>query len=496
MTIAPAMWAICLGTGVKDISFLAVKQGAMQSRGFGCPSWVSADPRKAWKLDRIVPSGCRGAGRPSTAPRKAAEEVKLSSVRQSTVNLVKNIVGAGMLSLPAGVAAFSSSPKAVLPSLVLALLAAFFSAYGFVLIAEACAATGESTYTRVWARTVSSSTQFLPAIACLAKAAIGCIAFSMILGDCISLMIAPLDLPAIVASRDSVILTITLLVLYPLCSMKSLAPLAKFSLLGVLSNFYICAFIALRCVDGTYAKGGSLFHAAPAAPKFVTSSEGMWSTLCHPGISVLLSILATAYLAHYNAPLFYEQLAPDETGKKDKRFFIVSVTGFCISGLIFCLVLGGGFLTFGQSSMGLILNNYAATDGLAVLARAAIVLSLVTAYPLVFLSLRKQVVEVLGSKGSKLAEEKSRLVTVVLLGGVTAIALRLRNLGIVAALAGASLGTFLVYVAPALMILGAQRRNLAPRPKGFGGWTARAMQIFLLPLGIGLGVIGSVHSLK
>ncbi|CAK9116721.1 unnamed protein product [Durusdinium trenchii] len=138
----------------------------------------------------------------------------------------------------------------------------------------------------------------------------------------------------------------------------------------------------------------------------------MWSTLCHPGISVLLSILATAYLAHYNAPLFYEQLAPDETGKKDKRFFIVSVTGFCISGLIFCLVLGGGFLTFGQSSMGLILNNYAATDGLAVLARAAIVLSLVTAYPLVFLSLRKQVVEVLGSKGSKLAEEKSRRVTV------------------------------------------------------------------------------------
>lgn len=49
-----------------------------------------------------------------------------------------------------------------------------------------------------------------------------------------------------------------------------------------------------------------------------------------PGISVLLSILATAYLAHYNvprldpskraskAPLYYEQLAPDpKTGKKE-----------------------------------------------------------------------------------------------------------------------------------------------------------------------------------
>eukprot|EP00438_Fugacium_kawagutii_P008883 Skav202622 [mRNA] locus=scaffold515:73671:80581:- [translate_table: standard] len=279
--------------------------------------------------------------------------------------------------------------------------------------------------------------------------------------------------------------------------MKSFAPLAKFSLLGVLSNFYICAFIALRCIDGSYTKGGSLFSAAPAAPKFISTGESMWSTLCHPGISVLLSILATAYLAHYNAPLFYEQLAPDEkTGKKDRRFFIVSVLGFGISGLIFCLVLAGGFLTFGKSSMGLILNNYAATDGLAVLARAAIVLSLVTAYPLVFLSLRKQVVEILGSRGAKFAEEKPRLSTVVLLAGVTAIALRLRNLGVVAALAGASLGTFLVYVAPALMILGAQHRDLAPRPKGFSGWVARAMQVFLVPLGVGLGVIGSVHSLK
>lgn len=480
---------LCLGVCAKDNTFSISSQKPVA--GFGRPSHAFLEQQKARRLFTET-----SLLRSSKAARKAAEEVKLSSVRQSTVNLVKNIVGAGMLSLPHGVAAFSSSPQAVLPSLILSLLAAFFSAYGFVLIAEACDATGETTYTRVWARTVSSSTQFLPAIACLAKAAIGCIAFSMILGDCISLMISPLHLPVFIASRDSVILIMTALVLYPLCSMKSFAPLAKFSLLGVLSNFYICAFIALRCLDGSYAKGGSLFSAAPAAPKFI-HGEGMWSTLSHPGISVLLSILATAYLAHYNAPLFYEQLAPDKkTGKKDRNFFIVSVLGFGISGLIFCLVLAGGFLTFGQSSMGLILNNYAATDGLAVLARAAIVLSLVTAYPLVFLSLRKQVVEILGSRGAKLAEEKPRLSTVVLLAGVTAIALRLRNLGVVAALAGASLGTFLVYVAPALMILGAQRRNLVQSPKGFGGWVARVMQVFLVPLGVGLGVIGSVHSLK
>eukprot|EP00913_Durusdinium_trenchii_P020902 g19640.t1 len=156
--------------------------------------------------------------------------------------------------------------------------------------------------------------------------------------------------------------------------MKSLAPLAKFSLLGVLSNFYICAFIALRCVDGTYAKGGSLFHAAPAAPKFVTSSEGMWSTLCHPGISVLLRQALLYCFSNGFLHLGSDILLG--TGRRQFR-----------SGHFDCQIslhLKQGFLTFGQSSMGLILNNYAATDGLAVLARAAIVLSLVG-----FLSLPK-----------------------------------------------------------------------------------------------------------
>ena len=142
--------------------------------------------------------------------------------------------------------------------------------------------------------------------------------------------------------------------------------------------------------------------------------------------------------------------------------------GFCISGLIFCLVLAGGFLTFGQSSMGLILNNYAATDGLALLARAAIVLSLVTAYPLVFLSLRKQVLEVLGSK-AKLAEEKPRLTTVLLLAVITAIAMRLQNLGVVAACPGLfkSLELYIVYRSYVYMVVSPDQvmvHRVAPRP--------------------------------
>jgi len=475
----------CVGHLCQDRTFAAPNRA--------CDSLSLLEQRRFKEFLR--PRFSRGFCRSSLRAEK--QEVKLSSVTQSTVNLVKNIVGAGMLSLPHGVAAVSASPQAVLPSLVLTFLAAVFSAYGFVLIAQACEATGESTYTRVWARSVSERTKLLPAAACLAKAAIGCISFSMILGDCISLMLAPLSLPSVVASRNAVILLMTGVVLYPLCSMKSLAPLAKFSLLGVLSNFYICTFVVLRCLDGSYQKGGSMLAAAPAAPRFDVVSGGAWHAAASPGLTVLLSILATAFLAHYNAPLFLEQLAPDpKTGKKDRRFVMVSVMGFCLAGLIFSLVMVGGFLTFGSSCMGLILNNYAATDSLALLARAAIVLSLVTAYPLVFLSLRKQVLEILGQTGTDFANKRPRAMTLLLLAGVTAVALRLRNLGIVAALAGASLGTFLVYVAPALMVMGAQRQGLAAKPQGVSGHLARVVQLFLVPLGLGLGVIGCIQCLK
>jgi len=415
---------------------------------------------------------------------------------QSTVNLVKNIAGAGMLSLPSGVAAFSGSPKAVFPTFCLVLAAGFISAYGFILIADACNRTGETTYAKVWAKSISKGTSWLPAMACLAKAAIGCISFSMILGDCLSLMLSPLGLPALVASRSSVIMALTATVLMPLCNMKSLAPLAKFSVLGVLSNVFICGFIILRCLDGSYGPAGRFAAVAPAAPVFVAHAGSTWSTLMNPGVTVVLSILSTAYLAHYNAPMFYEQLAPDPEGGKDRRFVIVSVLGFAIAGLIFSVVMAGGFLTFGVASKGLILNSYAVTDGWATFARGAIVCSLITAYPLVFLSLRKQLVDVLGDRGANFAAEKPRLLTLLMLIGITALALRLTNLGRLVGFAGACFGTFLIYVAPALMVLGAQRRGLGPQPKGFAGGLARVGQILLVPLGMSLGVLGAIQSLK
>ena len=57
-----------------------------------------------------------------------------SSIAASTVNLVKAIVGSGVLSLPVGIAAFSSSRKALIPALAMISVIGTLSAYCFATV--------------------------------------------------------------------------------------------------------------------------------------------------------------------------------------------------------------------------------------------------------------------------------------------------------------------------------------------------------------------------
>mmetsp|Transcript_55913 Transcript_55913/g.110345 ORF Transcript_55913/g.110345 Transcript_55913/m.110345 type:complete len:165 (-) Transcript_55913:59-553(-) len=163
--------------------------------------------------------------------------------------------------------------------------------------------------------------------------------------------------------------------------------------------------------------------------------------------------------------------------------------GFAGSALIFSAVMAGGFMTFGKNSMGLILNNYASDDALAMLARAAILVSLITAFPLVFFSLRKQVIGLFGSGAERFNAEQPRAMTVMMLVAVMGIALNLRDLGKLAAFAGACFGSFLIYIGPALMALCSTKYSR-------GGKLGRATQVTLIPLGVALGVLGAIQTFK
>ena len=85
-----------------------------------------------------------------------------ATIPNEIFNLVKSIVGAGVLSLPAGIAAFGNAPSAVLPAVALICIIGGFSAYGFSLIGRVCSFTGGQSYRGAWSGSVGDETSWIP----------------------------------------------------------------------------------------------------------------------------------------------------------------------------------------------------------------------------------------------------------------------------------------------------------------------------------------------
>lgn len=105
-----------------------------------------------------------------------------ATIPQEIFNLVKAIVGAGVLTLPAGIAAFGNAPSAAIPAVVLIAVIGALSAYGFGLIGRVCSLTNTSSFRDAWSASVSTETSWIPAWSVTCKTMFATLAYSMILG--------------------------------------------------------------------------------------------------------------------------------------------------------------------------------------------------------------------------------------------------------------------------------------------------------------------------
>ena len=119
------------------------------------------------------------------------------SVPTAVVNLAKNIVGSGVLALAAGVAAFSGSQAALMPSLIMLLLLGGISGYTFSIIARVGDAVGTDTYRDTWSKVFGEKTAWIPDMTVVFMTAVAGLAYSIILGDSFSSMAALASAPAV-----------------------------------------------------------------------------------------------------------------------------------------------------------------------------------------------------------------------------------------------------------------------------------------------------------
>jgi amino acid permease len=186
----------------------------------------------------------------------------------------------------------------------------------------------------------------------------------------------------------------------------------------------------------------------------------------------------------YSAPKMYNDLKNNTL----PRFYQMTAWSFGATILLYSLVAGAGFLTFGAASNGYILNNYATRDSIMSLSRIAIAVSITASYPLLFVGTRDGLMDLL--KVKQRSNGTLNKFTLSILGLVTVLAANLKDLGLVASLGGATFGTALVFIYPCLMLLKLQAKN------GTKGSKESILAKMIAGLGFVMGAIGTGMALQ
>eukprot|EP00525_Craspedostauros_australis_P012584 CAMPEP_0198119158 /NCGR_PEP_ID=MMETSP1442-20131203/24457_1 /TAXON_ID= /ORGANISM="Craspedostauros australis, Strain CCMP3328" /LENGTH=170 /DNA_ID=CAMNT_0043777569 /DNA_START=8 /DNA_END=520 /DNA_ORIENTATION=+ len=140
------------------------------------------------------------------------------------------------------------------------------------------------------------------------------------------------------------------------------------------------------------------------------------------------------------------------------RFHQVIAWSFGTSISLYGIITALGFLTFGTASNGLILNNYSTQDLLMSLSRVAVAVSITCSYPLIFVGTRDGVLDLFRVPQDKRSNGLLNKITLGLLAAITVVSSQLTDLGLVASVGGATFGTALVFVYPAIMFLKQQEK--------------------------------------
>ncbi|OIW27553.1 acid protease [Coniochaeta ligniaria NRRL 30616] len=198
----------------------------------------------------------------------------------------------------------------------------------------------------------------------------GMVAFGVIVGDTIPHVLSAIwpglrDVPVLgaLAGRKGVIVIFLLGVSYPLTLYRDIAKLAKASTLALISMGVIVVTVVVQGV---------------LTPSELRGSFGKNELVINDGIFQAIGVISFAFVCHHNSLLIYGSLEKPTID----RFTRVTHYSTGIS-MVACLLLAlSGFLTFGDKTLGNVLNNFPADNTMVNVARLCFGLNMLTTLPL------------------------------------------------------------------------------------------------------------------
>lgn len=385
----------------------------------------------------------------------SSKKAARASIPTSVANLVKTVIGSGVLSLAEGVGILSSNRNCLLPANLVTIFFGLVSGYSFLLVSKACDATDTVDFTRAWSKAVGSNSKWIVDAVTVGMCILAMISYQMILGDSFLsfLHFAGVDEESTTVTRSTVILAFSLVVLLPLSLLKSLEKLGFTSILGLLGTFWTAYVMLLRYMDGSYEEDGRFYEGLEE--KYVPVFDDT-DSIFSAKILTLVAVLGTAYCGHVSSGKLYAEL--QDRSLPRMTVVVSSAYAVCI-GLVMAY-MNFGYLTFGGASNGYILNNYNTKDGLAISCRLAVGFVVTFTYPLMTLPCRESIFKLSGLNHNDTLLRS--IATVLLLAGSTTTAILTKDLGLIVGYAGAFFGSMLVYIMPGLMygmVCGKLRRD-------------------------------------
>jgi sodium-coupled neutral amino acid transporter 11 len=435
------------------------------------------------------------------------DEVKSVGIASATFSLVKAMVGSGVLTLPAGLAAVSNYPNALYPASALLIVLGALSAYTFSLYGRLTDQTQAKSLGDLWKKIMKTDQSILVSACSFIYCFGTLVAFGLILGDSLSSLAVAGGFTGLMASRQASILAVTGAVLYPLCNLSSLAALAPVSILGVLGSITATLFLGFRCpaivksspyATAAAAAASPLLRSIPAAmqPSFNTYQKGMSS----PAPLILIAMASTSLMCHFSAPDFYHSLAdPSAANNNNKddskpsptlqKFTKMTLAAFFAVTIINVLTITFGFLTFGGNSDGIILNNYSPKDFGASISRILVTISVIGGYPFLMSACRSEALE-LFAKGKDVTQGLKRKATAILITILTGLCLVLKDAGFVISFNGSLMGSALIFTFPAFLFLKLTSTGAVDRSQRLERMFCR----FLVGFGCVTGLMGAATS--
>lgn len=254
------------------------------------------------------------------------------TVKSSVVNLVKTIVGAGLLAIP-----YAFKSDGVLVGILLILLAAITSGFGLFILGK-CSKTlldpRDSSFFSLCMLTFPSLSPLFDLAMITQCFGVG-LSYLVLLGDIF---------PSLVGGERELWIALSAMVVIPLCLLKKLDSLKYSSIIGLFALAYLSILILSTFVY-EYANGRY---------EEIKSDIHWWSVYDYKGLMSTFSIIIFAYTGSMNLFSIVNEL-------KDNSMTNISAVvnrSISISTIFFIAVALAGYLTFGNNTLGNVILNY------------------------------------------------------------------------------------------------------------------------------------------